>query len=106
MEIICYTNLDLFNEVWPTELPCRPMKGDYIQSKTKHPQYKWPEGGKPIGYVSITLEVHRVTFKQKWPDGTVKCYVELHDKSHLNRSINDFYEWYAPIVNKNKSYFI
>ena len=110
MKVICYTNLDLFNESWPNELPCRPMKGDYIQSKTKHPQYKRDKngfslGGRPISFINITLEICKITFKQG-SDGEYQCHVELHDKLHLNRSLDDFYTWYAPIVGKTKHAFI
>ncbi len=109
MEITCKTNLDLFNEVWPTELPCRPMKGDYIQSSTEHPQYRKDEnglllGGMPTHYCSIELEVGSITFE--YDGDNYVCCVELHDKSFYKRSLLDFYKYYAPIVNKSVSYFI
>jgi len=109
MKVICKTNLDLFNEKWPVELPCRPMKGDYIISKTRHPQYNKDEngfslGGMPTHYFSLELEVVSITFDLF--DKEYCCIVELHDKSFYKRSINDFYKWYAPLVGKSKHFFI
>lgn len=34
MKVYCFTNLDVFCEHWPSELPARPMVGDIIRSNT------------------------------------------------------------------------
>lgn len=112
IKVICHTNLDLFNEEWPAELPVRPVAGDKITSKTKHPQYHKDihgnsKGGQPFTYHSLTLEVRSVRFL---PDqtGNYRLEVELHTTGvWKDRSIRDFYKfYYAPMVNKRVSYFI
>lgn len=100
IKVHCHTNLDLCGELWPTELPCRPMVGDYIESATIR-----------SGGFRLTLQVTRVTLTQNSVD------VELHmtnmhkslyprDKSAAVGSITAFYEWYAPKVGKSVGYFI
>lgn len=40
MKVVCRTNLDLFNESWPKELPAIPSVGHTIESKTKHGNFR------------------------------------------------------------------
>lgn len=94
VKVVCNTNLDLFHEVWPEMLPCLPPIGSYIESKTEH-HY-------PNGYFRLSLKVVSINFVYT-SDG-YKVYIELHDPH--KRSIKEFYEWYAPLVNKNVSFFI
>jgi len=73
MKIHCHTNLDLhFNEQWPDELPCRPMKDDIITSST-----------------GLELRVVRVLFGYKGG-----CLVELHLVPNRFENITKFEEWY------------
>ncbi len=97
MLVYCRTNLALSSEQWPTSLPERPMVGDLIESATCWGQFR------------LRLKVVRVT----WAYGSVACAgcaprwhcrVELHD--WLDRSIQEFYEWYAPLVGRSVSNFI
>ena len=35
VNVRCRTNLDnMEKEIWPTEMTCRPQKGDYVESKS------------------------------------------------------------------------
>ena len=108
IQIRCKTNLDLRHEKWPTELPCRPMVGDYIESLTQHPQFARDKDGfllndgMPTHYQSLTLKVVSVTFIQT--KGKKILEVELHDGR--NRSLRDFYAYYAPMVGTYPGAFI
>jgi hypothetical protein len=80
--VFIHTNLDLnCNERWPVELPCRPVKGDIIESNT-----------------GLELEVCRIAFKTvEDPDYiyiVVRCYVELTVPKGRFYSLDEFYEWY------------
>lgn len=90
VRVHCRTNLDLFNEEWPDELPTVPRVGDYVASNTIHNK----------GF-NLILEVYSVTFRQDLPP-----IVELHIKKIRGWSISQFYEWYAPLVGKSVSAFI
>jgi hypothetical protein len=95
MEIHCHTNLDLFNESWPTNLPSIPRVGDSIDSKTIHKDF------------CLTLKVVAVRWKYSRNNSNSNSYypvIELHDPH--KRSIKEFYEWYAPLVNQRISKFI
>ena len=102
MDIHCVTNLDLRCEMWPSELPCRPVVGDYIKSGTAHPIYK--DGySVPISHVNLELQVCAVRFvynKYKWT-----CEVELTLPSRWER-MTDFYTWYAKILGTSVASFI
>jgi len=97
MKIFCRTNLDLIGEKWPEELPCVPRVGDLIQSRTKR------------GAFRLTLRVVSVVWVFcEWEDPNEVDryipYIELHDP--FDRSVTEFYKWYAPLVGKRVSYFI
>lgn len=67
--VSCHTNLDLRNERWPDELPCRPMVGDLIESATE-----WS------GKFRLSLKVVAVRFEySKIPQRWI-CRVELHSR--------------------------
>ena len=93
--IHCRTNLDLAGEKWPRSLPIVPRVGDNIESLTKHGNFR------------LSLRVAAVNFRAKSEfrlEETHTVEIELHDK--FQRSIRDFYEWYAPLVGKSVSSFI
>lgn len=118
VKINCFTNLDLINEKWPTELPEVPRVDDFIRSAQI-----WvvrPDDGSNqigIGYESqLELRVVRVTWdaKQRTIKDHLGCMnediwtprVELHLPKGRWESITKFYEWYGRITGKGKSYFI
>jgi len=73
IKVYCHTNIDVSrSEVWPKELPCRPMKGDIIESLTG-----WERLDGPGEMYHLQLEVCRVTFpaSARTPDF---IEVELH----------------------------
>lgn len=88
--IYCHTNLDLFNEEWPTELPELPREGDEIESMTKH------------GFFRLSLRVNAVRWR--YTHTGYFPHIELHDR--MSRSIGAFYKWYAPLVGKSVLAFI
>lgn len=90
----CITNLDLFNERWPTELPGVPNMGDEIESATT-----WGGGFK------LRLEVVGVRWRHS-KGNEWYLEIELHDRNIYRRSIQAFYEWYAPLVGCSVSSFI
>jgi hypothetical protein len=92
MRIQCFTNLDLFNESWPEELPIMPVIGQQIESKTHH------------GDFHLSLEIVNIVWKYNEYNDEYYPRIELHD--HFKRSIRKFYEWYAPLVDKRVSYFM
>jgi hypothetical protein len=115
MLVICHTNLDLRNEVWPIDLPCVPRVGDNIQSQTRH------RGG----LFQLELKVCRVTWKpvrqSDYEYGRPVEYIphiELHmtdyhaglypphGVSGEKGSIVAFYHWYAPLVGSYVGAFI
>jgi hypothetical protein len=91
MKVVCHTNLDLFNESWPTDLPTIPQVGHKIESKT----YR---GNK------FRLSLKVVSVRWRYEINSYVPYIELHD--YQKRSISDFYKWYAPLVGKSVSSFI
>lgn len=110
IKVHCHTNLDLYNEKWPSMLPARPVIGDLIESAIEHPQFEKDENGfskgvKPTHFCRLRLKVVSITWKQDYQDEYC-CEVELHDSWPKPRSIREFYEWYAPMVNKRVSAFI
>jgi hypothetical protein len=105
MQVHCHTNLDLFNEEWPSELPAVPNVGDHIQSRTKH------------GHFQLELKVCRVTWEYNENASAYVPKIELHmsdwmkglpskRKGAANGSITAFYEWYAPLVGRSVGAFI
>lgn len=114
MNVHCRTNLDLWNEEWPTMLSALPHVGDQICSKTIH-KNTTKEGSE----FQLKLEVVRITWI---PDssGFWRPEIELHmtdfhktlslmdEKfpTYERGSIRAFYNWYAPLVGKSVSYFI
>ena len=114
MKIRCRTNLDLFNEKWPTEKQLKyvPKIGEQIESLTDHPQYKKNKngisiGGRPTHFFTLKLEVCSVTYKKYDEYGSEYFIeIELHIPKNRPWSILDFYNWYAPLVGKSKSAFI
>ena len=95
MKVHCQTNLDLYNEEWPIDLPCIPRVGDYIVSRTEH-----------ADMFSLKLEVVSVTwvYHRLWHEW--QTTIELHIPKSYKLSIKQFYEWYAPKVGKSVSYFL
>lgn len=103
--VVCHTNLDLANEVFPDKLPCIPNVGDEIESKTDHKCFH------------LTLQVVRIIYQyNKQFDGWIP-YIELHMTEFQKRmssksgrgqtgSIIAFYEWYAPLVGRSVSSFV
>lgn len=88
--IYCHTNLDLFNEEWPKELPEIPRKGDEIQSIIRHGQFR------------LTLTVVAV----RWSYSHTGYFPKIELHTSANTSIKSFYEGYAPAVGKNVGAFI
>ena len=94
MKIQCHTNLDLYPyEQWPTELPCRPMKGDLITSSS----------GLELAVVGITFkEIKEKSYQshggyyEEFPrlKKETLCKVELHLPPHRFENISRFQEWY------------
>jgi hypothetical protein len=77
ISIRCHTNLDFkFCEEWPRELPCRPVQGDIITSKS-----------------GLELQVVRITFPRN--TGTEEDFleVELHLVPNRFKNIGEFNEW-------------
>ena len=89
IEISFYTNLDLFNEVFPDQLQQVPRVGDLVESRTIHSD----------GF-QLKLRVVSVTWRNQ-----MRPLVELHAPNYIS-SITEFYNWYAPLVGKRVSYFI
>ena len=97
IEILCFTNLALFNEKWPKELPAIPRVGEEIESMTLH--------ASPENYqFRLSLEVCKVRWVFHHHHGVPE--VELHICSRQRVSLNEWYDWYAPLVGKTRSYFI
>ncbi len=110
MKVICHTNLDLYHEVWPSDLPALPRVGDIIESGTTRRNFR------------LELQVYSVTFiyveRPLHVDGPMWVpKIELHMCDWMKRlpakkdgaspgSITAFYEWYAPLVGKSVSSFI
>lgn len=92
--IRCCTNLDLFNEKWPSYLPAIPSVGDYIQSFQK-----WGDGFR------LTLEVYSITWVPN-AEGFYTAEIDLHIRKGSKMSIIDFYNWYAPKVGRSPSAFV
>ncbi len=94
-KVTCTTNLDLFNEEWPTLLATIPKVGDYIESATL----------RTSGF-QLNLKVVTVRHRCTKINGIKTWYTEV--ELHLGRteSIREFYEWYAPLIGKSVSYFI
>lgn len=80
--IRCHTNLDLFNEEWPRELPEIPREGEEIESMTEH-------GG-------FRLSLRVVSVRWRYTHTGYFPSIELHDP--VSRSINDFQKWYRSMV--------
>lgn len=100
MDVMCTTNLDLQNERWPSNFRAMPNVGDYIESLTMH-----------CNGFRLRLKVVSITWKATSDKSRERhycedCYpvVELHDCQ--NRSIREFYKWYAPLVGASVSSFI
>ena len=105
IEVICKTDLDLFNEKWPEEMPAVPNVGDEIMSRTK-----W-------GHFQLTLQVTNVTWEYHDYRKKYVPHIELHMNNFQRKlpakkpgeadgSIVAFYEWYAPLVGKTVGAFI
>ena len=103
IKVYCHSNLDLYRERWPTELPWMPNVGDYIESMTTHSGYQ--------------LELQVVSITWKYTCGEYVPNIELHmtkwqhnlipsKKEAAIGSITAFYEWYAPLVGKSVGAFI
>lgn len=94
IKVYCHTNLDLVCEEWPYKLPALPRVGDWIESKIDHNGFQ------------LTLEVVSVTWAYSYNTDSWEPSIELHDRKVFNRSIKEFYEWYAPKVGKSVHAFI
>jgi len=98
IKVHCRTNLDLVRgaEKWPEFLPAIPHVGDKIQSAQI-----WSGG------FQLELTVIQVTWKKSMnlTRGEPEWYpeIELHCP---NKSIREFYQWYAPLVGRRLSDFI
>ena len=97
----CRTNLDLFNEKWPTHLPAIPAVGNYIQSKKE-----WKYGDILPCTFQLTLEVYSVTWVYSEFSGEWVAEIELHIRKVSGMSLVDFYNYYAPKVGLSPSAFI
>ncbi len=96
MKVHCHSNLDLNNEKWPEDLPCRPVVGDLIQSLRERGRH----------HFRLELQVVRVTIisptDRDWENyhrtrlDEPKPYldVELHMPPHRFDTISKFQEWY------------
>lgn len=84
IDIKCYHDLELPNEVFPTELPAVPAVGDLIGSKTQY-----PDG------IFVELEVKRVRWLHDGFDWLpcVELWVPSNFDSHAA-----FYEHYESIL--------
>lgn len=97
-KIYCVTNLDLWNEQWPVELPEIPQVGDEIESMTLH---------RGTGTYNLRLSLEVVKVRWRFRNNQYVPEIELHIRSaHRKMSLNEWFEWYAPLVGKTKSYFI
>ena len=102
MKIRCHTNLDLFNEQWPEDLPILPRVGDHIESATE-----WTLGGMKC---KLQLAVVRVTWEHSrdiyhYQNNWIPR-IELHLPPHRFENLIEFYAWYGEITGKGKSFFI
>ena len=84
-------------EDWPTELPCRPVVGDIIESNCD-----WGEGRRLyLKVVSVRFKhISNLGYKMGWEDDNWKCEVELHIVQP-GMSIYDFENWYRRLQGKN-----
>jgi len=84
MKVHCHTNLDLWNERWPTDLPAVPVEGQMIESMVS------------CGRFRLSLKVVNVT----WKYSSTGYYpqIELHDC--VERSITNFHKWYSAAVGR------
>ena len=83
--VTCRSNLDLYGEQWPSELPFRPIPGDLIQSRTI----------RSSGH-GLELQVVRVTFRTD--GGCWWAEVELHLPPHRFESLSQFEDWYRRLT--------
>lgn len=84
MQIHCYTNLDLNNEVWPKELEIAPNVGDIIQSRTRH-----------TNGMMLELEVVKRTITYSNILDSYVLRLELHiPKNNIFKTISEFQSWY------------
>ena len=106
MRVLCKTNLDLFCEIWPVELPSIPNVGDEIESARKWQNdfrlslrvcaVRWEYCESIREWIPV-IELHMTNWQKKLP-----C--SLGEQSQ--GSIRAFYEWYAPKVGKTLGNFI
>ncbi len=118
INVLCFTNLDLHNEVWPGAMVAVPRVGDLVESQTLHASNRRE--------FRLQLQVVRVTWTYRQA-GMYSCgpldagyhpLVELSisdfhrmlpapEGSKAERgSLVAFYNWYAPLVGKSVSSFI
>lgn len=109
IRVVCHTNLDLHNEVWPTYLPAIPHVGDLIESKSIR-----------TNEFRLILQVVAIAWRHIKDSDSWHPYVELHMtdwqrklpcslttlERNCDGSIRAFYEWYAPNVGISVSAFI
>lgn len=115
MRVRCRTNLDLYGEIWPEDLPAVPRVGDEIESATvwsgkfqlslQVVSVTWKMAGarpgKQYGEWYPEIELHMTTFQQR-----LTCRRRDQGCDCCTGSITAFYEWYAPLVGRTVGSFI
>lgn len=80
----CHTNLDdAKGQEWPSQLPCRPIVGDVIQSKA----------GLELKVVAITFR-HSKRLSGFRGEGWECVDVELHMCLYQGKSVLEFQNWF------------
>lgn len=88
IQIKCVTSYPFREEIWPTELECRPMIGDYIESGKV-----WK--GKHGTYGSLCLRVKTVKYKFYTTYESPKNWelqVELEPDMRLGEFVGYYYD--------------
>ncbi|KKL26992.1 hypothetical protein LCGC14_2389690 [marine sediment metagenome] len=91
IKVACHTNLDVYGEIWPNQLPFRPMVGDRIVSQTKRT------------LTQLVLEIVNITIRCIDPlerNAQTNNYyldIELHLPKNRWQNINEFQKWYSKL---------
>jgi len=97
ISVYCRTNLDLHQaERFPKELPSIPRVGDWIESGHTHKTER--------GDFVLSLKVVEIRWEYRQRTDSWTPVVELHDGRQ--RTIYDFYQWYAPLVGMHVGAFV
>jgi hypothetical protein len=107
MKVICRTNLDLYGEQWPSELPALPNVGDIIESAMRWENdfvlqlqvccITWIYSKSALSWIP-EIELHMTSWQ--------KMLTSTTNTKAAKGSIYAFYEWYAPKVGKTVGNFI